>query len=84
VSAPEESEGATPEEGANPDPHEAIEPDPPGGDPAEEPLEKPAQLREDTAEGREVSREQISLTRRLRDPRTNVSIVLPIIILALI
>ncbi len=47
-------------------------------------LEDAAHLREDTAEGREVSREQISLTRRLRDPRTIVSIVLPIIILVLI
>jgi glycosyltransferase 2 family protein len=51
---------------------------------AEEPLEDAAHLREDTAEGREVSREQISLTRRLRNPRTIVSIVLPIVILVLI
>ena len=55
-----------------------------GDPPAEAQLEDAAHLREDTAEGREVSREQISLTRRLRDPRTIVSIVLPIIILVLI
>ncbi|MET1232366.1 MAG: lysylphosphatidylglycerol synthase transmembrane domain-containing protein [Candidatus Limnocylindrales bacterium] len=51
---------------------------------AEAPLEDAAHLREDTAEGREVSRDQISLARRLRNPRTIISIVLPIIILILI
>ena len=47
-------------------------------------LETAAELREDVVEDHEVSREQISLTRRLRNPRTIISIVLPIIILVLI
>jgi len=62
-------------------PHDAPRADDQG---AEAPLEDAAHLREDTAEGREVSGDQISLTRRLRDRRTIVSIVVPIIILALI
>lgn len=50
----------------------------------EEPLESPFEIREEVAAGQDVSREQISLARRLRDPRTIVSIVLPIVILVLL
>jgi hypothetical protein len=67
------------------------EPATPGGSPTPHPhehdpvhLESPAELREEIAEDHEVSRDQISLTRRLRDPRTIISIVLPIAILVLI
>ncbi len=79
MSVPEDGEGATPPNATPPSATPPREPTEPA-----EPLEDAAHLREDTAEGREVSRDQINLTRRLRDPKTIISIVAPIIILLLI
>ncbi|MCU0506659.1 MAG: flippase-like domain-containing protein, partial [Chloroflexi bacterium] len=56
---------------------------------AEEPLESPLRLEEELFESpaqleREVTAEQVSLARRLRQPRTIISLVLPPILLVLI
>ena len=56
---------------------------------AEEPLESPLHLEEELFESpaqleREVTAEQVSLARRLRQPRTIISLVLPPILLVLI
>ncbi len=48
------------------------------------PLESPLEVLLEAEAGEEVRREQISLARRLRDPRTIVSIALPIVIIALV
>ncbi len=74
-------------------PRDPRDPTAPAGDPApapgEEPLESPLRLEEELFESpaqleREVTAEQVSLARRLRQPRTIISLVLPPILLVLI
>jgi hypothetical protein len=77
------------------DPAPASDPAPAGdparaGDPAPaEPLESPLRLEEELFEApaqleREVTADQVSLSRRLRQPRTIISLVLPPILLVLV
>ncbi len=74
-------DGAAPASGAAP-----AHDDPPGGD---EPLESPLHLEEELFEApaqleREVTSDQVSLTRRLRQPRTIISLILPVVLLVLV
>jgi len=71
-----------------------VDPREPAGDPATagdpaEPLESPLRLEEELFEAparleREVTADQVSLARRLRQPRTIISLVLPPILLVLV